>query len=149
MNVFLYNNPVPIKASCLFFPLHVIEDLIWGLLVPILLFCCLRAQRRCDDTGLPTNSVLSGLKPTNAVSEWLTQPFVLLSEVLLSEKFWPTWNRVYRDWASEKNTMMLAGGIGQPQGHKEILKATFISTLFIMENLTSEVVTLWGLDESR
>jgi len=47
-------------------------------------------QWRRDDTGLPANSVLSGLKPTNAVLGWLTQPFVLLSEILLSEKFWPT-----------------------------------------------------------
>lgn len=47
-------------------------------------------QWRRDDTGLPANSVLSGLKPTNAVLGWLTQPFVLLSEFLLSEKFWPT-----------------------------------------------------------
>lgn len=99
MSVFPCNNPVPIKVSFFFFfSPDVIEDLIWGLLVPILLLCYLRAWRRSrmtcqwrrDDTGLPANSVLSGLKPTNAVLGWLTQPFVLLSEILLSEKFWPT-----------------------------------------------------------
>lgn len=68
---------------------------------------------RFCDTGLPTNSAFSGLKPPNTSLEWLKQlMWVPPSKPLLDETFWSEWNTDYGCRDSKKSACWIDGIVG-------------------------------------